>query len=88
MRCIFKYHISYSAETTKIEMPISSKIISVGLDPQGDLCIWAIVDPEEGKSMREFAVVGTGWPMKDSLEYWTFLGTVKQGPYMWHVFEI
>lgn len=88
MRAILKYHIGYSAEINIIEMPSGSKVISAGLDPQEDLCIWAIVNPENELESRKFTIVGTGWPMGHELDNWKFIDTVKQGPYMWHVWEV
>lgn len=88
MRAILKYHISYTAEIDEIEIPSGSKVISAGLDPQGELCIWAIVNPENELELRKFTVVGTGWTMGRELDNWEFIGTVRQGPYMWHVFEV
>lgn len=87
MKSIFKYQISYSAPI-EIRLPMDSKVISAGLDPQGDLCIWALVDPETATTPRVFMVVGTGWSMEDEIDNWEFIGTVRQGPYMWHVFEV
>ena len=87
MKSIFKYQISYSAPT-EIQLPMDSKVISADLDPHGDLCIWALVDPENTMIPRVFMVVGTGWSMEDEIDNWEFIGTVRQGPYMWHVFEV
>ena len=48
------------------------------------ITIWALVDTEAPLISRRFKVIGTGGAITD---YEKFLGTVFQGPLVWHVFD-
>ena len=91
MRRIYKYELKMTG-LNQIKMPAGANVLSVGLDPANKLCILALVDPEETKEdVREFMVAGTGWDLQDELSKHlsaNFLGTVKQQPYMWHIWEV
>lgn len=88
---IYKYELKMTG-LNQIKIPAGANVFSVGLDPADRLCIWALVDPEETKEdVREFMVAGTGWDLQDELSKHlsaNFLGTVRQQPYMWHVWEV
>ena len=87
MITIYKYPLM--SQVNEIEMPLAT-ILSVGLDPSNTPCIWATVDTNSEKEIRRFALIGTGWPLDDFVEkyHMNFLDTIKEGPYMWHVFEL
>jgi hypothetical protein len=70
---------------TRVTMPIDSKIVAVGLDPSGELCLWAEVYPEWIQRGRDFVVVGTGHPVPDT---GTYRGYAVMGPFVWHVYEL
>ena len=88
---IYKYELKKTG-LNQIKMPAGANVFSVGLDPADKLCIWALVNPEETKEeVREFIVAGTGWDLQYELNKQmsaNFLGTVRQQPYMWHVWEV
>lgn len=67
-------------------MPQGARILSVQ-DQRGRLCIWAQVDDSKPKVARHFQIVDTGDPRTD-MHRLTFIGSVQQGPFVWHVFEI
>jgi hypothetical protein len=90
MRTIYKYPL-LNQEVQKVTIPKDSEIISVGLDPMGILCLWATVDtdPRIGTEELTIAMVPTGYPFpfyKNT--HFRFLGTVRDTPYMWHIFQI
>ena len=87
MITIYKYPLM--SQVNEIEMPFAT-ILSVGLDPSNTPCIWATVDTNSEKEIRRFALIGTGWPLDDFIEkyHMNFLNTIKEGSYMWHVFEL
>ena len=58
-----------------------AKILSTGLDPNGNLCIWYSTNGES-KIYRTITVVGTGLEFQED----TFIGTVIEGNFVWHVF--
>lgn len=87
MKRIFKYDLKI-ADYQEIKMPIGAEVLSVQLQ-DGDLKIWAIVDPEKEVEVRHFEIYGTGHELSNNGPR-KFLGTVQQNTYMcmvWHVFE-
>ena len=87
MRSIWKFRL------TGDSTPIKEKVIkwlNAGYDPSGDICVWAIVDPEAGideKVEYNILKIGTDWDFsQDELDNMEFIDTVKEGPYMWHIF--
>lgn len=89
MLTVYKYPINPSDEKIELKIPGGGNILSAGLDPVNRLCVWALVDPDEEECATNIYCVGTGWPIdwimeeEDALN---FVGSVKDGPYMWHVF--
>lgn len=88
---IYKYELKMTG-LNKIKMPVGANVLSVGLDPADKLCIWALVNSEETKEdVRKFMVAGTGWDLQDEFSKYlpaNFLGTVRQQPYMLHIWEV
>lgn len=69
-----------------IGMPAGAEVLSVGLDPRGMLSLWALVDTGTLEhTTHEFALVGTGEQVPEGAQ---FVGSVKDGSFMWHVFEV
>jgi hypothetical protein len=66
-------------------MPRGATALSAGLDPVGQLCVWALVEPELGTLPVRARIVGTGHLAED-LNRWRFVGSVTQGLCVWHVF--
>ena len=87
MRSIWKFELTGSSTLIKEKV---IKWLSAGSDPSGNICVWAIVDPEAGIDERvEYNIlqIGTGWDFdQDELDNMEFINTVKEGPYMWHIF--
>ncbi len=91
---IYKYQLKLvDFQTVKIKG--LHRIISVGLDPAGELCLWAIVDANnENLTYAKALIIGTGNPFypdiladdEQGLPVNKFLGTVTQGVFVWHVF--
>ncbi len=82
---IFKYVLQLTDIQT-VQIPANSAVISAGLDPQDNLCIWVFVDPDALPWNHEVHVVGTGNPCPDLGKPIEFVETVRQGAFMWHVF--
>lgn len=84
---IWKYKITPEMDTQYIKMPIGATILSFGLDGDGELCFWALVNPSAQLWTRNVACVGTGWHfLLDNGA--RFVGTTTQGPYVWHLFDL
>ena len=87
MRSIWKFRLT--GGNTRIKEKII-KWLSASYDPSGDICVWAIVDPEaeiDEKVEYDILQIGTGWDFsQNELDNMEFIGTVKEGFYMWHIF--
>jgi hypothetical protein len=82
MRTIYKYPLTLAA-VQKIEMPLGAELLAVQIQGK-QICIWAVVNPEEEENVQTFYIVGTGHPMPEGRV--RFLGTVQDDPFVWHVF--
>lgn len=90
MITIYKYPIQPSAEEIDLSIPGGGPVISAGVDPTGQMCVWAMVDLEQEDKPVKIYCVGTGWPLDWIIEKSPaieFIGTIKDGFYMWHVFK-
>ena len=81
---IYKYKIT-SINSGKIEMPKGAKILTCQLQGR-DMCLWAIVEAAAETEIRQFDVYGTGFPIEPTGH--TYISTVQDGGFVWHVFEI
>lgn len=82
LRTIWKFPLNDSDRQT-ISLPLDYRIMSAGLDPDGDLCIWAAVDPDAKRIDVEICIVGTGRAMP---RLGDFIGTVLCDRFVWHIF--
>mgnify|MGYP003442041873 FL=1 len=84
---IYKYQAPTPLIPEKtIELPEGAEIVEVGVDPAGDICLWALVDPNtEVKNSRKFQLVGTGHPITRPV---THLGSIGDGRFVWHILEV
>jgi hypothetical protein len=78
---IYKYPLKLVDEQT-VEMPNSATLLHVA-EQNGQLCLWAMVDPRREVVGVPIVIVGTGNPMGNVGKY---LGTVQMGRFVWHVF--
>ena len=77
---IYKYPIV----DEKIEAPAGSQILTCQLQ-RADFCVWALVNPEVRETNTwTVKVVGTGQDF-DSVG-WSYLNTVQDGIFVWHIF--
>ena len=87
MKSIWKFGLT--GDNTRIKEKVI-KWLSTSYDPSGNICVWAIVDPEAGideKVEYDILQIGTGWDFsQNELDNMEFIGTVKEGFYMWHIF--
>jgi len=49
------------------------------------LCFWAVVNPGDKETVREFMVVGTGHNFASTFDH---VGTVQDPPFVWHLLEL
>lgn len=91
---IYKYPVKIT-DTQSVEIAGLVKVLSTGLDPSGQLCIWAIVNLNAlgNKTYARVVIIGTGNPTNPTMfdgdedrAINRFLGTVTMGIFVWHVF--
>lgn len=82
---IWKYQLEQMHSS--IMMPIGAEILTMQLQ-NGKPCIWALVDPEAEKSIREIEIHGTGHDISytDIIQR-KYIGTYQVEPFVFHVFE-
>jgi hypothetical protein len=78
---------------TEIRVTDDYRILSVGLDGNGDVCVWVmvkeLVEDSIEEKILEILLLGIGIsnynPVNPKTE---FLGTVNQDGFMWHCFKL
>ncbi len=89
---IWKFEISVEDKPT-VMIPKGAKILSVGIQEENyigyqPIMLWALVDPESEPCPRRFMIYGTGHEVNhDLIQHQDFIGTVQQGPLVWHIFD-
>lgn len=85
---IWKFPIE-TVDQQSVSMPEGTEIISVAVQYR-QICMWAVVDPGKPATARNIEIIGTGNPTMplDKTHRRAFIGTVFQGPFVWHVFEV
>ena len=84
-REIWKFPVTIGLWTEKI--PSSAKFLSVqmqDLSPQ----MWWLIDPSAPTELFKFIIVGTGQPLPDDTDEWTYLGSFIDGFFVWHLFQV
>jgi hypothetical protein len=85
---IWKFELKKITDMQKLTMPDGAELLSVA-NQNGNLCLWAMVDPSNEKQFRYIEVIGTGNPMPEYMGLdRQFIGTVLINPLVWHVFEL
>lgn len=87
MRTVYKYPIRIvDVQIIKIHKCKTRhpELLKVGLDPSGNPCIWARVDPDELQTYPlPIYITGTGHSVP---EYYEYFDSFNQGELVWHVF--
>lgn len=89
MKTIYKYPIQPSVEEIVLKIPGGGPVFSAGLDAHNKMCVWAFADTEEKEKPVTIYCIGTGWATDWIVNKGStiqFIGTVKQGVFMWHIF--
>jgi hypothetical protein len=86
MKMIYKYPLAIVDDQT-ITMPEGVHLLTVQ-EQNGALCLWAMVNPEARPREVRLRVIGTGHPIPDGLEGYSWLATAQTagGRLVWHVF--
>lgn len=80
---IWKFDLTM-ADSQIVWMPTNARILTVQMQ-RGIPCVWAVVDEYEETEPRVIRIFGTGNPYDANAAH--YIGTVQNGPLVWHVFE-
>jgi hypothetical protein len=83
-REIWKFPLQIEHEQC-LMMPTNPEYLSAQFQ-NGQLCVWAMIEPDNLKRQYKFFIVGTGHKVPDNVG--AYIGTVQQLPHnlVWHVF--
>jgi hypothetical protein len=86
MTRIFKYPLLLTSLQT-IDMPTDALCLRAG-EQDGELMLWAAVDPELPYELRQIQIVATGQTMRGSLDNWNYIDTVQMvDGDVYHIFQ-
>lgn len=84
MGLIYKYPLRLT-DTQNVVMPRGARILTVQMQ-NAVPTLWAEVDPTDSVGeQRHITIIGTG--NGHTSPHSLYLGTVQDGPFVWHVFE-
>jgi hypothetical protein len=83
MRVIYKYELAKT-----IMMPINSQVLKAGMQ-NGIMYIWALVEPNEKQTYEcNFEILGTGHSFEFDYLTHTYIDSLFDGPFVWHIWEV
>jgi hypothetical protein len=83
MKSIWKFPLNPLAP---IMMPVGAKALSVH-GQNNEVCLWAEVDIDAPKELRQFVIVGTGHKIPEKVGEFIGSALLDGGKYVFHVFE-
>lgn len=84
MSVIWKFPLMLTDEQT-VDMPAGASVLSVA-DQNHVLTMWALVEPSAPLAPVGVRILGTGNPAPSDQASWTFVGSIHQSAFVWHVF--
>lgn len=86
MTTVWKYQhdLLDGGDFATFEMPEGAEVRHVGMQ-DGLVTLWAEVDAAAWSTPRTFVIGGTGHQIPEGARY---VGTVHDGPFVWHIFEV
>ena len=86
MTTIYKYKLNGFATETEIQLPAGSLVLKVDIQ-DSEPTLWALVDTESEPQKRVFEIFGTGQEIPNGKRVFINTFFVKDGLYVFHVFE-
>ena len=80
---IYKYPLELG--TNHVSLPARAKILTVNC--KDGIHLYAIINRNQETVTRKFLVIGTGTYFVNTKNY-EYIGTVEEGIYIWHIFEV
>ena len=86
---IWKYKIPLTDEFS-LDMPGDPQMLTVQVQPQQGIMLWALVDPRRSNQTRHFRLAGTGHPIDYEPHDLRFVGSfqLEEGALIFHLFEV
>jgi hypothetical protein len=85
MLTMWKYPLEVTDTQWLSDVPLPAEVMSVGLDPEGQMCVWVMVDPDQSQRKNvSVTITGTGNPISNIFTP-KFVGSVTVGKFVWHV---
>ncbi len=83
---IYKYKLKLGHGHSAFDIDPAGTPLHVGIDMDGDICVWVRVRPGIPTVQRIFRIIPTG--KEYDAEDVSYIGTVHQGPLVWHIHEV
>lgn len=85
MKRIYKYQLNKDKKVNMVETFEGAQFVKAGLDLNGRMCAWAIIDDENKRVLRPIGIYWTGEPivMMGDMQY---VGMINDG-LIWHVID-
>ncbi len=86
MRTIWKFPLDLTDKQT-LNMPQGAQALTVQMQ-RGQPCLWALVDQDAPREGLEVRIHGTGHPISDNLDGFTYMDTfqIQGGMLVFHAF--
>jgi len=83
-KVIYKYPLKIE-DSFQLEMPVEAVPLRIDMQ-DGKPYLWAVVYPDLRMVTYTFYCLGTGFELPDNLteEPHTYIGTLFEGPFVWH----
>lgn len=85
MMTIWKYVLPIE-DNIEIDMQIGAKILHID-NQQEEVCIWALVNPDEDIETRRFRIYGTGHPVESERDKYIGSAMLRNSSLGFHVFD-
>jgi len=85
---IYKYEERVGSDTTILQLPIGAKILTTQVQ-NNIIYFWIQINPSEVEiEQRVIRKIATGQKFDSTKTEHIYVGSVQQGPYVWHYFEV
>lgn len=84
MRTIYRYELPVLGKNW-VTLPGRYKVLDAQMQ-NGKPCVWCVVQTDSGSSPVCFWVVGTGFDLDEFEVHGSYVATLQDGPYVWHVY--
>lgn len=85
-KSIWKFQLHTTGVQT-VEMPEDAEILCIQTQNE-EPCIWALVQPQNPRVKRSFAIFGTGHPIPTATGRYIGTYQLRAGSFVFHCFEL